>query len=308
MAKDNLWRLDDAFNGPAVSSSRGSQYQSGRGGENSSGLFFTEEWQRRLRSLSILLDQNAKDIESLTGEFAGLPFGGVLGNGRHGHLQISSDTTATEDIPIYQLTNLTVDSGKTWTAKQQFPGGLIISVQGTARIYGTIDCSGVGGDRGALTTGIGTSGSMKGGTVNAVGATSPAISAQIDANVFNLLWALQRNQLVGWGSGGGSGAGDGIARGGLGARGGGCFILLCDKLDLTGTITVAGDDGAAASGGNTGGGGGGGGGPIIVGYRTLVANTGTLTIAGGSGGAGAGTGGAGGSGGDGYSKVFDMRR
>ena len=152
MAKDNLWLPNNAFNGPAVSSSRGSQYQSGGGGENSSDQFFTNEWQRRFRDLSILLDQNAKDIEALTG-IQGLPFAGVLGDGRNGPLQISSNTTATRNPPIYQLTRLTVDSGITWTAEAGNPGGFLIACQGLVTIDGTITLNGRGGQGAAAVMG-----------------------------------------------------------------------------------------------------------------------------------------------------------
>lgn len=323
------------------------------------------------------------------GSVMGLPFDGVLGNGSDGALTISANTTATEEIPIYQLTTLNVQSGFTWTAYNTKPGGFICSVQGRCTIAGTIEASGRGGRGGdAQPAGAGANGRNGfagfhfGGTGGAGGgatgtqygsqgapcragspiggwqvgnianaaadttwAGDPTLAAaktdirnssgqyvlgggsnsgtgaggagnafatgQASANMpdlFSLIWSLFRTLALGWGSGAGSGGTTGGSASGAGGAGGGCIIILCDELDFTGTINANGVDGSAGAGADAGGGGGGGGGCVIIGYRTLVANTGTINVAGGAAGAGGGgTGNAGGAGGAGFSKVFAMR-
>ncbi len=96
------------------------------------------------------------------GGVAGLPFnGGPLGDGRHGALEILTTTTATEDVPIYQLTSLNVALGATWTppaaASANNPLGFIISVTGRCTIAGTISVTGRGAGGGPASTGIGKS-------------------------------------------------------------------------------------------------------------------------------------------------------
>lgn len=155
----------------------------------------------------------------------------------------------------------------------------------------------------ALIGGNGSPGSTKAGT--AFG----GIGTGTGSHLFALAWALHRQQLIGFGAGGGSGcqSAGGSDRGGSAGNGGGAVLILCDELDFSGTINARGTAGGNAAGANAGGGGGGGGGSVIIGYRTLIANTGTINVGGGAAGTGLGTGNAGGAGGAGFSKVFDMR-
>lgn len=105
---------------------------------------------------------------------------------------------------------------------------------------------------------------------------------------------------------GGGGGGAGGSSGGAGGAGGGCVYLICNSINFTGTITVAGATGGAG-GSSTGGGGGGGGGAIVTAARSYTVNTGTRTItAGGAGAIGTGTSTAGGLGGVGWSKQFTL--
>lgn len=309
-----------------------------------------------------------------------LPFTGVLGDGRHGALDISANTTLTDPVFLYQLTSLNVESGKTLTGKAQNPGGIFIAVKGTATIAGTIDVNGLGASGGPTVTGspsngtdaypglnLGGSGGGGGGStggatggygapvrldttlggwapggvvrggsdtswfgtntgatnsqlrretgtaVLAEGAGGAAASNGTAGNsissiwtniddLFSFLWLSKRQLIYGYGGGGGGGGSNGGASG-VGGAGGGMVIILCDTLNFTGTINANGANGTAGSG-TSGGAGGGGGGVVLIGYRTLVANSGTINVAGGSGGVGGTTGGAGGSG---YKRVFDMR-
>lgn len=80
-----------------------------------------------------------------TGGGMDLPFNGPLGDGRDGDLTISSNTTATNEIPIYQFEDLTINSGVSWVAYQQNPGGFMIAVRGRLTIAGTIQADGLGG-------------------------------------------------------------------------------------------------------------------------------------------------------------------
>lgn len=335
-------------------------------------------------------------METGSSMIQGLPFDGVLGNGRDGALVISANTTATDVVPIYQLTSLNVQSGKTWTAYAQNPGGFIITVKGRATIAGTITVAGRGSLGGKETaastngyngiagvnlagTGGGGAGGLDrpglggaaykgghggqlfdatrvsgatGGTVRAAaqadfhedsagdadillgqfasdvatgrGGSSPgeAGSSMTDAimmpgnanypgDFFPLLWALNREKCFGFGGGGGGGGLGSGQTGGAGGNGGGVVIILCDELDFTGTILSTGTAGSNATndgiGDNGGGGGGGGGGCVIIGYRTLIANSGTITVTGGAGGTGLNGTYLGGAGGAGFKRVFAMK-
>lgn len=141
-------RWNPRFTTPVVEFSRGSQYGKGSGGESDAGgrqsLYFTQEWQRSFQELALELGQLRKDIEAL-GSVSGLPFTGILGDGRDGRLTIDTPAvTATKAPPIYQLLQLTVGFGNTWTAKADNPGGFLIAIQGRCKIAGTIELSGRG--------------------------------------------------------------------------------------------------------------------------------------------------------------------
>lgn len=305
-----------------------------------------------------------------------LPFNGILGDGRHGAISITTNQTASHII--WQTTSLEITAGDTWTAQSLNPGGFVIACQGRVTIAGTLTVSGrgargvtgagavvgpsgysgfywggsgggggggstrtggmggpikagemIGGynaggispatvntqwdqDTTAATSGIvqGYSGiyyvpAVFGGALNTGGSNGGSI-AITESDMFKTLWALHRNKLWGWGSSGGAGGQGSAGNGGNSGAGGGYIIIVCEELDFTGTIDASGAAGASG-GANSGGGGGGGGGMVIIGYRTLIANSGTINVAGGAGGAGSGSGGAGGNGGAGYSNVFDMR-
>lgn len=101
-------------------------------------------WSNWFDTVTKQLNQLFEDLDQVGG-IMGLPGAGVLGDGRHGALHISSNTTATVEFPIYQLSSLIIDPGDTWTAKADNPGGFFIQVKGRATIGGTIDVGGRGG-------------------------------------------------------------------------------------------------------------------------------------------------------------------
>lgn len=270
---------------------------------------------------------------SQSGGFRGLPFNGPLGDGRHGSATL---TTQTLTELIAQYNDLTINVGQTVTAKAINPGGVIWAVRGTLTLAGTLEASNVGAPlQGAAasdvggTPGRGFAGGSGGAGVGFNGGDcmislpgliaeglagtgaptrahiwqifetlkAPVSGAGIAASAlvagyFDYLWAHDPLNLLGYGA---AGAQDSAPTAGIGGKGGGCVFILCNVLNFTGTINAKGQ----AAGGTTAGGGGGG--QVIIGYRTLTANTGTITV---TGGAGAGVGGAGAAG---YSKVFDMR-
>jgi hypothetical protein len=102
---------------------------------------------------------------------------------------------------------------------------------------------------------------------------------------------------------GGAVGGQGGSNGGAGGWGGGAIILVCNSIDLSGTIDVSGGTGGASPGNNSGAGGGGGAGYVILSAVSYSAITGTIDTAGGAGGScNSNTGcGAGGNGGSGWS-------
>lgn len=89
------------------------------------------------------------------GQLNGLPFSSPLGDGRHGSIHITTNTTATSEIPIYQVTDLTIDSGVTWTAYASNPGGFYISCTGRVTIEGTLTAANRGGLGGRSVTSAG---------------------------------------------------------------------------------------------------------------------------------------------------------
>jgi hypothetical protein len=102
------------------------------------------------------------------------------------------------------------------------------------------------------------------------------------------------------GSGGGAGGGDSDSpasfTGGAGGKGGGVWVLLAPRIDLSSlTVRVNGGDGAnGGEGGDIGGGGGAGsGGSILLKGYIIVLGTNKATASGGTGGTGSGDGGNG---------------
>ncbi len=128
---------------------RGSQFGKGEfggpGGAMPPEFIMEQAWQEGFSANGQLLKELINEVDALKG-IEGLPFSGILGDGRDGRLQISSNTTATRTPPIYQQSRFTVDSGVTWTAEASNPGGFFMACQGRVTIDGTITLN----SRGAL--------------------------------------------------------------------------------------------------------------------------------------------------------------
>jgi hypothetical protein len=109
-------------------------------------------------------------------------------------------------------------------------------------------------------------------------------------------YAVWRHIFVTCGSGGGGGALNSYSTGniaGAGGAGGGCLVVFVGgNLNISGTITVAGNDGGATTAGGVprprGGGGGGGGGMILFVVVGTITDTSTKTVSGGTGSSGSG--------------------
>jgi len=213
-------------------------------------------------------------------------------------------TTGAQVIVLLEYTNVTVNSGKTWTAKAwngTVGGILCFLASGTITNNGTIRSNGS-----AATNGTGGTGGFRGGN-SVTGDGSVGYQGESSAGV-----ASQSTSANGAGGGGGEkdvgshGAGGGggghiagaVAGSSTGTSAGGAAGGTAGNAGLT--VMVFGAGGGGTPGGTYYGGGGAGGGAIFIGAVTLT-NAGAITCNGGDGldaagnDPGGGGGGAGGS-------------
>lgn len=228
-----------------------------------------------------------------------------------------------------QYSSVTVDSGKTYTAKAWTGdvGGILgWFCNGTTTITGTVTATGKGYLGGNLTTSAGYSGEGTSGARNtrtnsygnAGGGCDPSANAAGDgggnggagsegtgsssatagstAGVAGLTTAV-------FGGGGSTSNAVEQQASAIGGPGGGFILIIAKNITITGTITGLGGAGGASTGGDySRGGGGGAGGSILL--KTQIGTLGTtkITATGGAGGTATGgtngnlTGGAGGTG------------
>jgi hypothetical protein len=191
-------------------------------------------------------------------------------------------------LVLPEYTNVTVNSGKTWTAKAwdgTVGGILAFLANGTVTITGTISANGTGFRKGAVSTTSGVDGNQGEGTAGAGTSTGVANGNGGGGGGYGVL---------GHGSeGGGGGGGNGTVGsngthgtevswppGGVGGTGG----EVSGSADLT-TITFGGGGGGGGGlNGIDGGGDGGDGGGIVFFYGATVAEiTGSITANGDDG-------------------------
>lgn len=250
------------------------------------------------------------------------------GDGTEADPNYSSGTTNMQGLHYY--TNWTVGAGATVNvvntnagAVDRPSGALIIISPGTCTIAGAITTNpngaagnggggGGAGGFGAATGGNGGasnwggtqfapggSGGTNAGTPGTAGA-SPDASAQKYA-----IWAGPEFYPMGGANGGNGNAG------GSGGGGGLALVLVCQTINLTGTVSMAGAAGGNSTTAAQGGGGGGGGGFFIAAATTYTSfNSGGINVSGGAAGTCTGScaasGSAGGAGGNGWFKQFTM--
>lgn len=238
-------------------------------------------------------------------------------------------TSGAQVIVFPEYTNVTVDSGKTWTAKAwdgTVGGILLFLASGTTTVTGTISAAGKG-FRGASIfaasssahtayQGEGTVGNRDtqsnsangngggggnggnpgraggGGGGNGTGGSNGAGSVTVGTGG-STAGTADLTTLV-FGGGGGSGGSDLNDASNGGASGGGIVFMSSVALTVTGSVVSTGDSGTAES--EAGGGGGGAGGSILIKAQTATLGSSLITASGGSGGdsSAQGDGGAGG--------------
>lgn len=232
---------------------------------------------------------------------------------------IGTYTTGAQVLVLKQYTDVTVNSGVTWTAKawNGTVGGILAFVaNGTVTVTGTIKCDGGDGSTGTSgTVAGGTGGGFRGGAgrfyssaplVAYCGESSTAASSVLPDSRANGMGGGGGNQTItggnksggggghyGYNSGGGSGGINGRGLAGFGGGTGG-------SSDLTTMVFGGAGGGGIAQNGDGSAGGGGGSGGIIFISGVDVTVTGYVSSKGGAGGAPlqywkSGGGGAGGS-------------
>jgi hypothetical protein len=230
-------------------------------------------------------------------------------------LNYSYDSTGANKAQVLvlkQYTNVTVNSGITWTAKAwdgTVGGILAFLANGTVTVTGTITATGKGFRGGALIA----AGSGGGYGYRGEGTAGDNGTQQYTANGSGGGGGYEPNQNGGGGGGNGTGGVQGYGNGGVqnggiggdaagvatlttmvfgggggggrnggtprdglaGAAGGGIIIILGQALTVTGSV-VSGGNSAAGGGGEDFGGGGGAGGSILL--RAVTATLGTALI------------------------------
>ena len=158
--------------------------------------------------------------------------------------------------------------------------------------------AGGGGGGGAGWGNDGSNGTSNGGT----GPAPTGGSKEVYAAGMSMGRVTSLCHMGGGGAAGAPDTGGGGRTGGSGGNGGGCIVFIVGgNINVTSTLSVAGNAGGTYAVGG-GGGGGGGGGSIAIFYNgSVTANTGTYTVSGG--GAGSGSTNNGGAGGAGQSVV-----
>lgn len=248
------------------------------------------------------------------------------GAGTHQRTKISSytaGTITTEDslvmsynstgankaqvIVIKQYTNVTVNSGKTWTAKAwdgTVGGILTFMATGTVTVTGTISANakghlgGTGGDASHGYSGEGTAGASAvdtvdtdgsggggafgstgaGGGNGTAGTNGGGVSVTIGGD------AVGNAALTTMLPGGGGGTGSSDQGAGNGGDGGGIIYIAGATVTITGAVTSNGENGATGGGGR--GGGGGAGGSVLIKAQTATLGSSLITASAGSGGSG----------------------
>ena len=232
------------------------------------------------------------------------------GNGSNGAFNSTGNISLAGGT--YNYTSFTLNAGHTITVTGTNP--LIIKVQGTAIINGTITGAGAngsgqtagaggggggkpggaGGNQGGLFSngssgGAGTAfGSLAGGSGGSGGTIisggSSGGGGQGNSSISNVLLTTimnSTNLLGGAGGGGGGGKFSGGGRGGGGGGGAGAMSITAYSISGTGTLNFAGGNGAS----NANNGGGGGGGTVWLQFRNSYSfTTGNINVAGGTGG------------------------
>jgi len=235
-------------------------------------------------------------------------------------------TTGAQVLVGKQYTNVTVDSGVTWTAKawNGTTGGILFFLaNGTVTITGTISANGKGfrggigrngGSDNTGYTGEGTVGvSIISTSTNGNGGAAPGDFEQHAAGGGNgtaggtgTAGAVPGGLVVGSSDlttmdlgGGGAGVtySQGSPTAAAGGAGGGIIFINGATLTITGSVTSNGANGAATGGIAKGASGGGAGGSILLKAQTATLGSSLITANGGAGGTDAnGTAGAGGDG------------
>lgn len=234
-------------------------------------------------------------------------------------------TTGAQVLVLKKYTNVTVNSGKTWTAKawNGTVGGILAFVcNGTLTNNGSITAKGKGFSRGGLsvagqagnqgegTGGIGTQSTSSNGNGAGGGAfyaLSPAngggggggnqtngtdgVSGAVSGGTGGLSSGNDGLTSMTFGGQGGAGGSQGT-RAGNGGLGGGIIFISAVTISNVGTINAdaANHPQGVTASANGGGGGGGGGGSILIKTQTATLGTLLVTAAAGSGGAGFGGG------------------
>jgi len=243
----------------------------------------------------------------------------------------SSGSNKAQVIVIPEYTNVTIDSGKIWTAKAwdgTVGGILVFLASGTLTVTGTISANGKGfaggawanqsyGDQGdsQTTTGTYTSSANGGGGGGGRRETGGGADDAAGGGGGGYGAAGSNGTYTGYGigggtygnasltsctlgSGGGSGGGSysGTYAGGNGGAGGGWVFGMAKTISITGGIQANG--GAGSAGADRGGGGGGSGGAVLLKGQTITLGSSLVTASAGAG-ASTGHGGNGGNGGAG---------
>ena len=241
----------------------------------------------------------------------------------------NSYTTGAQVIVLEEYTNVTVNSGITWTAKAwngTVGGILCFLASGTVTVTGTISGIGKGYRKGAA--GTASAGGTQGEGTSGTGSVSQSANESGGGGGRKETSGLdsggggggghatsgttgQRNSTEGgaggatsgttdlttltFGGAGGGGGGSTGESGGDGGDSGGIIFIIGVTVDVSGGLTKAdGNNGASPSAG--GGGGGGAGGSVFIKAQTATLGTSKITVAAGSGGAKGNYGQAGGAG------------
>jgi len=235
-----------------------------------------------------------------------------------------SGASQAQVIVIPEYTSITIDSGKTWSAKAwdgDVGGILVFKCSGTLTVTGTISASGKGFLGGSSVTGVSTGGKQGEGTVGAANTTSisnndngggggqtaggggaggglgtagsDGLRSSVPFSTGGIVAGTADLTTFVLGGGGGSGATGGVGgTSGAGGAGGGGIFGATTTLTVTGSVVSAGTAGSAPSA--EGDGGAGSGGSILIKADTATLGTGLITAPGGAGnGASGGDGGAG---------------
>lgn len=230
-------------------------------------------------------------------------------------------TTGAQVLVLKQYTDVTVNSGITWTAKawNGTTGGILAFLaSGTVTVTGTISASGKGfrgGDQGGLSNTTGYAGEgTTGASIQSSGANGNGGGAGVGSSTHTSPYAGSGagggNGSVGanggnnfnaggtgggttgstdlttmvFGGGGGQGGVDSNVGGAVaGGNGGGIVFIIGATITITGNIVSNGDAGGGASADN-GAGGGGAGGSVLLKAQTATLGSSLITATGGAGG------------------------